>query len=540
MRSKNALLLDKNSLRKPFSGLFGMLIVLIVFSSTASAVDFGNGDVFVGVGNGFIKQFDSLGNLKNTLDTGTGCGEDLGMGFDSTGNLYATAAFGSCGTGTVTKFDKNGNLTGPFGSGYGASTESIAIDAAQNVYVGQPDSSPISILGFNSTGTPLPGSPFIAAAEDRGTDWIDLAADQCTMFYTSEFTHVKRFNVCTSTQMSDFNAVALPGQAFALRILPTGEVIVADKDSIILLDASGTPEKTYLAPSDFDTINDFLFAMTLDPDGTHFWTASFFGGNVYRYDFANTTGPDREWNADKQGVFGLAVFRAFTVSKDFRFTNVSFCAIPAELGTLLPQNGSKFNVTYVTKPKDGTVSSTNPGQLYGVITINGFGAQNVSINDTFGTQFNVNPAKLGGGVEVLRVNTITGVATDITNTPQVRSASVDNTNHTVNLSINLTAPLAGDEKLMIYVKFQTALKGMLPDTNDFVNKAGIVINGATPQTATATINFVTAKSGMSEGDDKQGCEETSKLHDANGGNTKGDDKQECEETSKLHDAKGGK
>jgi hypothetical protein len=223
-----------------------------------------------------------------------------------------------------------------------------------------------------------------------------------------------------------------------------------------------------------------------------------------------------------------AIGSAFTVSKDFRFTDVSFSEKPAELGTLLPQNGSKFNVTYVTKPKDGTVSSTNPGQLYGVITINGTGAQNVNMVDTFGTQFKVNPAKLGGGVEVLRVNTTTGVATDITNTPQVTSASVDNTLHTVKLTINLAAPLAVDEKLMIYVKFQTALKGMLPDTNDFVNMADIVINGGTPQTATATINFVGAGSGMSIGDDEQGCEETSTLHAAGKGKNKGDDKQDCE------------
>jgi len=36
---------------------------------------------------------------------------------------------------------------------------------------------------------------FAPAVEHHGTDWIDMAADQKTVFYTSEGTHVKRFNV---------------------------------------------------------------------------------------------------------------------------------------------------------------------------------------------------------------------------------------------------------------------------------------------------------------------------------------------------------
>ena len=41
---------------------------------------------------------------------------------------------------------------------------------------------------------------------------------------------VKRFNVCTDTQLSDF-ATGLPGPAaFALRLLPDGGALVADTD----------------------------------------------------------------------------------------------------------------------------------------------------------------------------------------------------------------------------------------------------------------------------------------------------------------------
>lgn len=182
---------------------------------------------------------------------------------------------------------------------------------------------------------------------------------------------------------------------------------------------------------------------------------------------------------------------SFTIKKDFRFTDVNFTRQPAMLGDLLPDADAdgKFDVRYVTKPKDGTVSSTNPGQLYGVITANGSGADMVDITDTFGTQFDVNPDKLGGGVEVIRVDS-TGNATVLTGTTQVTSASVDNAGNMVDLTIDLDTPLAADEKLVVYIKFQTALKGMTPDFTDFENSADVVINSGASQTAAATIEFV--------------------------------------------------
>jgi hypothetical protein len=99
--------------------------------------------------------------------------------------------------------------------------------------------------------------------------------------------------------------------------------------------------------------------------------------------------------------------------KDFRYTNVNFTPldtlgtedttddllIPAVLGELLPDSDANgaFEVKYVTR-RNGMVASTNPGQLYGVITINNTTATDFSITDTFGTQFNVNPAKICGGL----------------------------------------------------------------------------------------------------------------------------------------------
>lgn len=201
-----------------------------------------------------------------------------------------------------------------------------------------------------------------------------------------------------------------------------------------------------------------------------------------------------------------------TVEKDFRYTSVDFVPMlwvddtpdilddnvghweqqPAILGGLLPKDivdpdPDFYDVRYVLKSKKGTVSSTNPGQLYGVINITGVGVTNVSVNDTFGTQFDVNPGKLGGGVEVIRVNA-TGYATVLTGTSNVTSATVDNDGQ-VTLVINLTSPLGPDENLMIYVKFETALKHSEPDWDDFVNTAEVIVDEGNPIETNATIEF---------------------------------------------------
>ncbi len=178
----------------------------------------------------------------------------------------------------------------------------------------------------------------------------------------------------------------------------------------------------------------------------------------------------------------------FKVTKDFRDGVVDFKKTPALLGTLLPQNGSSYNVSYVLDKK-GMVSSTNPKEVYGVVTVNGTGVANVTVNDTFSaasgpTQFNVS------GVDIIRYNTVTGVATVITKTTQVTSASVNNTAGTVNLTIRLNTPLVDSENLMVYIKFATSLKGKLPNYADFVNTATVARDLGTPETAAATINFV--------------------------------------------------
>ncbi len=277
-----------------------LLAGLVIAPAVRAATPYSVGDVFAGVGNGHVMQFSPTGTPLNTL-TGLPTGENTGMAFDSAGNLYATGF-----SGNISKYDNAGNFLGSFGSGFTGNPESIVRDAAGNFYVGQAAFGVGVVLKFDPSGAPL-GS-FSVAAEDRGSDWVDLAADQCTLFYTSEGVLIKRFNVCTNTQLADFATLPL-GKAYALRIRPNGEVLVAATGQVYRLDSTGAVVKTYTIPS-----TSLLFALNLDPDGTSFWTADIFTGNIFRVDIA-TGAVLTTFNAPPNPtVAGLAVFGEITAA----------------------------------------------------------------------------------------------------------------------------------------------------------------------------------------------------------------------------------
>lgn len=250
-----------------------LLASMGVAPAVHAATPFVIGDVMGAVGSGSVKQFDPNGTLKNTL-VGTPSTYTAGMAFDSAGNLYVT----DFNAGNVDKYDTNGTFLGAFISGLGSNNpESLAFDSAGNLYVGQADGTR-DVLKFSSSGAPL-GS-FDVATELRGSDWVDLAADQCTLFYTSEGVLIKRFNVCTSVQLADF-ATLPSGEAYALRIRPNGEVIVAATSVAYRLDPLGNLLQTYTVPGAA-----LLFGMNLDPDGTSFWTGDLSNGYINRINIA--------------------------------------------------------------------------------------------------------------------------------------------------------------------------------------------------------------------------------------------------------------
>lgn len=291
--------------------LWGLGLILLVTSESSSTahadrVPYSLGDVFAGVGNGRVKHFDSSGTLLETLDTTTGSQHVAGMAFDGKGNLFVT----NFTSNSMSKFDKAGTLVGGFGGQFDTAPESVVFDKNGNVYVGQADGLR-QVRKLDAAGKLL--ATYSPATDGRGTDWIDLAADQCTLFYTSEGRHVKRFDVCSNNQLPDFVELSAGTEAFALRIRPNGEVLVATHEEVHRLSSSGAVLQSYPKPP---TEKSTLFALNLDPNGTSFWTGGIESGNVYKINMADGT-VERSFNVGilSTQLAGLAVYGEIVVAQ---------------------------------------------------------------------------------------------------------------------------------------------------------------------------------------------------------------------------------
>lgn len=285
--------------------------VALAFAPTAYAITFTTpialGDVMVSTSNGQVQDWTPSGSsasLARTLDTGHAGAFTTGSTFDNAGNFYVT----DFNADAVTKFDPNGNLAGDFGSGYNTNPESILFNkAGTNVFVGQADGSD-QVLQFDSAGNPV--ASFAPASESRGTDWIDLSADECTLYYTSEGQFVHSYNVCTNTQSADVNTAAMTGDAaFAFRKIPATSsfdpngYVVADSSNVTVLDAAGNPVTSYTFPGE-----NSLFALNLDPNGTSAWTGDYGTADVIEFNLA-TGATEKQFNTGTgpNTVFGISV-----------------------------------------------------------------------------------------------------------------------------------------------------------------------------------------------------------------------------------------
>jgi hypothetical protein len=296
-------------MRKPLLVVAIVGISAILAMPTHSlAATFAVGDVFASVNNGLVRQFSSAGVLKDTLNAG-GSGFTTGSASDAAGNFYVT----NFSQNAVYKFTNGGSNTGTLWISSAqmpgtASAESILFDMAGNAYVGHADGNG-DITKHTSAGGAAIAS-FNVGVGPRGSDWIDLAADQTTMFYTSEGTNIRRFDLATNTQLTDFTAGAGTGAPkYALRILSDGGVLVADQNTgVRRFNSAGVLVQTYTVAGVVG-----WFSLNLDPDGTSVWSGSFSNGNLYKFDIA--TGALLQTintGAGSGNLFGVSIFGEIT------------------------------------------------------------------------------------------------------------------------------------------------------------------------------------------------------------------------------------
>ena len=323
----------------------------LVFSQVAGSPAFQAGDILISMTDGTVEWRRRDWTLVKVLAGGTG-GQAKGLAFDSSGNLYVTHWIGSGSSGNdVMTFDRNGNPTGLFGSGYDCNPSSIVFDNSGNAYVGQADCN-TQIFKFDSLGDPL--AQYDVAVQSRGSYHIVLDPNQCTMYYTSEGPDVKRFNVCNNTQLADFNSAPLPdpvGGAQQFSLLPGGGMLVADFSTIARLDASGNLVRTYDAPA-----NNCWLGMALDQDGTSFWASNWCGSSVTRFDLATGNVMEGHLVSD----LGFMVKQLAILGNIFS-TTVTNTAAVAGGGELNTGNDSASDATTINPPAPPTATNNSAG-----------------------------------------------------------------------------------------------------------------------------------------------------------------------------------
>ena len=239
-----------------------------------------------------------------------------GSAFDANGNFYVTDDY----SGQISEYDPNGNLTGIFASGLQNPLSLVFDNRATSTSASRTrPTSPSSTRAVR----PWPTSDLSTTGE-TGDDWIDLASDQCTFDYTTETNVIYRYNKCTSTQESNFNAVPFAGaRAFQVRILPDGGALVADTNSVLRLDANGNVTEVYACTaadqsaleSVYPTANvvaplpdcgGSLFSLAIDPSGTSFWAGDSYSGNIWQIDLSSGQLLN-EVNTGAAFLYGLSV-----------------------------------------------------------------------------------------------------------------------------------------------------------------------------------------------------------------------------------------
>ncbi len=415
----------------------------LLFSPAKSAgadTVFASGQVFASVGNSTVNVYDpSTGALiPPPLVDNTNEAYTAGSAFDANGNLYVTDDT----TGNISEYSSTGQPLPTFASGL-ANPLSLVFDNSGNLYVGQ-QAVPY-IAEFNSSGQRLADIGPVAT-EETGDDWIDLASDECTFYYTTEGADILRYNKCTNTQLPDFNQAPLPGaNAYELRILPNGDVLVADSDRDLLLDSNGNVIQTYSCGS-LPGCAQGLFALVVDPSGTSFWTGDAYSGDIWQVNIA--TGAVMQTIATGSPyLFGLSVDDQQEV------------ATPAPVTTALPS-------TLTVQPVSGNFSAPTP--VSAVLT-NSSGNPIVNEPVTF---------------------TLNGAETCTADTDNTGTATCVITPGEPSSSYTLTASFGGDTSATTPIGSDTTNSTFTvsPDTSSVTTGPATAVNG---QSVTLSANLTT-------------------------------------------------
>lgn len=252
---------------------FAVALVLVVFGSSLYAQTFVPGDIIVaGSGPGTtpptflnwkILWFAASGTLKGVLydqPQTTAAGSEIA--FDG-GILYAVVG------GQLLRMTPTSTTTV---ATPGSSPRFLTVAADGGIY-------------FSNVLTPqlvteLNPANQVVGSTNVGDDAlsVDLAADQCILFFTSSTpAEIRRFNVCTNTPLGAFSPAQAGVTYGMLRLLPDGALHShTGPGGVVRRDLSGQIVQTY---------GGLGFALALDPDRQSFWSVQ--GSSLVKVNLAS-------------------------------------------------------------------------------------------------------------------------------------------------------------------------------------------------------------------------------------------------------------
>ena len=268
-------------------------LMLLVPAGTAAGETFQQGDLVVATQTGF-KWLRADGTFVKSLPIGF-TNQDGPLFWRAAFNPSGTQMWATTGTDSsdnkVIAYDNQGNLLGAvidsFDPERGCGTPAdISFDAAGFAYIGMWTDCDGGAKKFTSegdlVGTVIPGE----------TDWVDIAADQCTLFWQNQNEQFENdTNTCVGGTTPFFRSCFDSDEWQGMRILPDGSILSVEPPDIFRVSGTtstdcGDQLQSYDAASCTGSWSD----VQLDVGGTSFWTACFSVGGPIPYEFDVASG----------------------------------------------------------------------------------------------------------------------------------------------------------------------------------------------------------------------------------------------------------
>ncbi len=358
---------------------WAVLLMLPAVAFAQGSVDWTVGDVFVATGNGSYQIFHSINpTAKNpvytniqSINDGLG-GVTSGCAFDTGYRLFSTNFTNT----DIVRFTID-NAHGIAQSIPGGATtnfkysESTAFDGQGNFYVGYAGTT-ASLTGgglekYDHAGTTLKGS-FTPTAENGGVDWLDVAQDGHTVFYTSKGRKIFMFDTMNPgagslvyADLSLLGGSISSGKLFAIRVVPSAGavpgsagVFVADQANVKLVKSTCTA-----AGCTVQSVQMFKFtgetdleALSLDPTSpsTTFWVGDHTTGDALHFNITKSK-PDVTLSTGAAATLGgICVEGGFSAGQINAFpapATQTFALTPVANTVFFtsPFTGAKFTLT---------------------------------------------------------------------------------------------------------------------------------------------------------------------------------------------------